>query len=94
LPLSEFHAGNHAEAMRRFEDAAAPEVHTGTTKGTDTVQFLWRWELAGQPHDPARWQTLDTFVHSWLPRAVSGGLTYMPRWPMQSLVRSPQWKHD
>jgi tetratricopeptide (TPR) repeat protein len=75
LALSELHAGNHAEAMRRFEDAVAPEVHTGTgrAKVTDIVQFLWRWELAGQPHDPARWQTLDTFAHSWLPRAVSGG---------------------
>lgn len=71
LAIAELHAGNHDEAKRRFEAAVAPEVHTGAarTKANDTVQFLWRWELAGHPRDLARWQTLDGFLHTWLPRA-------------------------
>jgi tetratricopeptide (TPR) repeat protein len=75
LALSELHAGNHDAAMRWFQDAVAPEVHTGIarTKVTDTIQFLWRWELAGHPHDPARWQALNAFAHTWLPRAGSSG---------------------
>jgi len=75
LALSELHAGNDDAAMRRFQDAVAPEVHTGIgrTKVTDTIQFLWRWELAGHPHDPERWSTLDALAHAWLPRAGSSG---------------------
>jgi tetratricopeptide (TPR) repeat protein len=71
LAIAELHAGNHDEARRRFEAAVAPEVHTGLarTKAYDTVQFLWRWELAGHPRDRERWQTLDAFAHAWLPRA-------------------------
>lgn len=75
LALSELHAGNHDAAMHRFQDAVAPEVHTGIgrTKVTDTIQFLWRWELAGHAHDPERWQALDAFAHTWLPRSGSSG---------------------
>jgi len=71
LAIAELHAGNHDEAKRRFEAAVAPEVHTGAarTKAYDTVQFLWRWELAGHPRDPQRWETLARFAHAWLPRA-------------------------
>lgn len=75
LALAELHAGNHDAAMRRFQDAVAPEVHTGhaRAKASDTIQFLWRWELAGNPRDPARWQALDAFAHAWLPRAGASG---------------------
>jgi len=39
------------------------------TRSYDSVQFLWRWELAGNPRDPQRWKVVDTFAHGWLPRA-------------------------
>jgi hypothetical protein len=80
LALAELHAGNHDAAMRQFQDAVAPDTHTGLarTKATDTIQFLWRWELAGNPHDPGRCQVLDAFAHSWLPRAgISGADIYV-----------------
>ena len=50
----------------------APGVHSGVPRGKvyDAVQFLWRWELAGHPHDPERWRTLDVFARGLLPRAA------------------------
>ena len=71
LAIAELAAGNKDTAFRLFEDAVAPEVHSGhvRTRSYDTVQFLWRWELAGNPRDPQRWKALDTFAHGWLPRA-------------------------
>ncbi|MGD9617040.1 MAG: tetratricopeptide repeat protein [Alphaproteobacteria bacterium] len=72
LAIAELHAGNHEAARARFEADVAPEVHTGLPriKVYDAVQFLWRWELAGYPHDPERWRTLDAFARGLLPRAA------------------------
>ena len=72
LAIAELAAGNKDTAFRLFEDAVAPEVHSGhvRTRSYDCVQFLWRWELAGNPRDPQRWKALDTFAHGWLPRAA------------------------
>ena len=68
--LSELHAGNPDAALRLFEDAVAVEVHQGPTRIRliDTVQYLWRMELAGNPRDPRRWRTLDALANHLVPR--------------------------
>jgi hypothetical protein len=35
----------------------------------DAVSFLWRWELAGHPHDAAAWRMIHDFANSAFPRA-------------------------
>jgi tetratricopeptide (TPR) repeat protein len=71
LAIAELAAGNDDTAFRLYEDAVAPEVHTGLPRmrAYEPVQFLWRWELAGHPRDAQRWKSIDTFAHDWLPRA-------------------------
>jgi hypothetical protein len=53
-------------------DPAQP-VSTATLQALSTLanaaSFLWRWELAGQPHDPARWQAMLAFARKVAPRA-------------------------
>jgi hypothetical protein len=36
---------------------------------TDTVSFLWRWELAGHPRDADGWRMMHDFATSAFPRA-------------------------
>jgi hypothetical protein len=52
----------------------APEVNCDPALSVlaNAASFLWRWELAGQPHDPARWQTMRAFAHKVAPRAGNG----------------------
>jgi tetratricopeptide (TPR) repeat protein len=72
LAIAELHAGNHEAARARFEADVALEVHSGLPRGkvTDAVSFLWRWELAGHPHDPDRWRAFDALARAYLPRAA------------------------
>ena len=73
LAIAELAAGNAAEAARRFADAVAPGAHSGPprTQVVDAAQFLWRWEMAGQPRDAARWQALAELAHRLLPKAAA-----------------------
>lgn len=68
--VSELHAGNPDAAEQLFADAVAPEQHQGPNRIrlVDSVQYLWRRELAGNPRDPARWQSLDTLANHLVPR--------------------------
>src|SRR5439155_24206356 len=36
---------------------------------TDTVSFLWRWELAGHPRDADAWRMMHDFANGAFPRA-------------------------
>jgi tetratricopeptide (TPR) repeat protein len=71
LALGHLEAGDAAAAFRLFREAFAPEVHSGPPRGkvTDTVSFLWRWELAGHPRDAAAWRKIHDFATSAFPRA-------------------------
>jgi tetratricopeptide (TPR) repeat protein len=71
LALGHLEAGDAAAASRLFEDAFAPEVHSGPPRGkiNDGVSFLWRWELAGHPRDPEPWQAMHGFVSRTFPHA-------------------------
>lgn len=71
LALTELEAGNTAEAFRIYTDAISPDATWGPPLNamTDAVAFLWRAELAGNPRDPARWQTVHDFAHRMFPRA-------------------------
>lgn len=71
LALTELEAGNTAEAFRIYTDAISPDATWGPPLNalTDAVAFLWRAELAGNPRDPARWQTVHDFAHKMFPRA-------------------------
>ena len=68
--LGELHAGNPEAAERLFADAVSPEVNLGPTRIRliDSVQYLWRMELAGNPRDPARWRTLDALANRLVPQ--------------------------
>jgi tetratricopeptide (TPR) repeat protein len=69
--LGELEAGDTAAAFRLFRDAFAPDVHSGPPRGklNDTVSFLWRWELAGQPRDTDAWGVMHDFANRAFPRA-------------------------
>ncbi len=69
LALGELEIGEDAAALRRFADCLAPDRHTGPPRMriTDGVSFLWRAELAGHPHDAARWRMLHDFARIKLP---------------------------
>ncbi|MGE3781567.1 MAG: hypothetical protein AB7H71_02340 [Alphaproteobacteria bacterium] len=71
--LAELHAGNYEAAWARFEADVGPEAHPAMARNKihDAVQFLWRWELAGHPHDPDRWRKLDALARVLLPRATT-----------------------
>ncbi|MDB5374463.1 MAG: Tetratricopeptide repeat [Belnapia sp.] len=70
LALGEIEAGDAAAAWQVFLAACAPESHAGPArlKLTDAVSFLWRWELAGQPRDAARWRSILEFARANFPR--------------------------
>jgi tetratricopeptide (TPR) repeat protein len=71
LALCELEAGHDAAAWRIF----AENVHPGATWGpplnslTDSIAFLWRFELAGGTRDPAAWRALHEFAHRMFPSA-------------------------
>jgi tetratricopeptide (TPR) repeat protein len=71
LALFELQAGDAEAAFRLYSEAVAPEVNWDPALSTlaNAASFLWRWELAGNPRDPARWQAMHTFAHTVAPRA-------------------------
>jgi hypothetical protein len=73
LALFELQAGDAAAAFRLYSEAVAPEVNRDPAVSilANAASFLWRWELAGQPHDPARWRTMLGFARTVAPRAGS-----------------------
>ena len=71
LALGHLERGDIAAALRLFETAFAPGVHSGPARGriTDGVSFLWRCELAGNPRDDAAWRVIDDFSGNAFPHA-------------------------
>ncbi len=71
LALCELEAGNDAEAFRLYNQSFAPDVYQGGAMIVlaDVTSFLWRTELAGHRHDPARWQAMRDFANRMFPRA-------------------------
>jgi hypothetical protein len=71
LALGHLEAGDTAAATRLFQNAFAPDVHSGPPRGklNDAVSFLWRWELAGHPRDAAAWRVMHDFANSAFPRS-------------------------
>jgi len=71
LALGHLEAGDAAAALRLFEEAFAPDVHSGPARGklNDGVSFLWRWELAGHPREAEAWRVMHAFVAAAFPRA-------------------------
>lgn len=71
LALCELEAGNDAEAFRLYNQSFAPDVSQGSAMImlADVTSFLWRTELAGHRHDPARWQAMHAFANRMFPRA-------------------------
>ena len=59
-----------SDLWRLYSQILAPDVNRGRAATTlvDTTSFLWRWELAGNPRDPARWQVVHDFVARMFPR--------------------------
>ncbi len=74
LALFDLQAGDTDAAYRLYTEAVAPEVNRDPALSTlaNAASFLWRWELAGQPHDPSRWQTMLAFARTVAPRAGNG----------------------
>jgi len=71
LALGHLEAGDAAAAFGLFNEAFAPDVHSGPSRGkvTDPVSFLWRWELAGHPRDAKAWRAVHDFASNAFPRA-------------------------
>jgi Tfp pilus assembly protein PilF len=71
LALGHLEVGDFAAARQLFENAFAPDVHSGPPRGklNDGVAFLWRWELAGQPRDAPAWRVMHDFATGAFPRA-------------------------
>jgi tetratricopeptide (TPR) repeat protein len=69
--LGDLAAGDAAAALRLFQEAFAPDVHSGPARGklNDGVSFLWRWELAGHPRDTDAWRIMHKLANSAFPRA-------------------------
>ena len=46
-------------------------MHSGPLRGrlNDPASFLWRWELAGHPREPAAWRALHEFAATAFPKA-------------------------
>ena len=74
LSLCEIQAGNWAQALRLYRDALTLDRHSGgpQQKMSDGAAFLWRSELAGQPHDEAAWRALYDYAKTALPRPGNG----------------------
>jgi hypothetical protein len=73
LAISELGSGNADAAFQVYSESVAPGTHQGVlrSKVYDAIQFLWRWELAGNPRDPTRWLALDDFAHALMPRPMN-----------------------
>lgn len=71
LALFELQAGDADAAFQLYSDVVAPEVNRDPAISVlaNAASFLWRWELAGHPNDPARWEALHEFVRKMFPRA-------------------------
>jgi hypothetical protein len=71
LALGHLDVGDAAAALRLFEEAFAPDVHSRPPRGklNDGVSFLWRWKLAGHPRDADAWRVVHAFVTAAFPRA-------------------------
>jgi tetratricopeptide (TPR) repeat protein len=70
LGLFELHAGNLDGGLRLYNDAFSADDHRGAVhqKLSDSSSFLWRSELAGHPHDAARWAKLQDYAREKIPR--------------------------
>ena len=70
LGLFELHAGNLEGGLRLYNDAFCADDHRGAVhqKLSDSSSFLWRSELAGHPHDAARWAKLLDYAREKIPR--------------------------
>jgi tetratricopeptide (TPR) repeat protein len=70
MALGDLAVGDTDRAWAVFAAECAPEVHAGPArvKLSDAASFLWRWELAGNPRDPARWQVVRDFARAMFPR--------------------------
>jgi len=71
LALFELQAGDPQAAFRLYTEAVAPAVNRdpAMSRLANAASFLWRWELAGHPKDPARWQVIHDFAAKMFPRA-------------------------
>jgi hypothetical protein len=69
LALFELLADDAEASFRLYNEAVAPEVNRDAALSTlaNAASFLWRWELAGHPHDAARWRVLYDFAHKTVP---------------------------
>jgi hypothetical protein len=70
LALFELQAGDADGAFRLYSETVSPEVNRDPAISTlaNAASFLWRWELAGQPTDPSRWQAMHAFAQKLFPR--------------------------
>ena len=70
LALGELEAGEPEAAWALYQAAFSLEGGSGTARQVlqDASSFLWRWELAGQPHDAAAWQALHAFAQLHFPQ--------------------------
>jgi tetratricopeptide (TPR) repeat protein len=71
LALAHLEAGDTTAAFQLFREVFSPDVHSGPPRGrlNDGVSFLWRWELAGYPHDSDAWRITQALVSEMFPRA-------------------------
>jgi tetratricopeptide (TPR) repeat protein len=71
LALFELQAGDADSAFQLYSDVVAPEVNRDPAVSilANAASFLWRWELAGHPNDPARWRVMHDFARRMFPRA-------------------------
>ncbi|HEY1260473.1 MAG TPA: tetratricopeptide repeat protein, partial [Stellaceae bacterium] len=71
LALAHLEIGDEAAASRLFQEAFAPDVHSGPARGklNDGVSFLWRRELAGHPRDAEAWRIMHELATNAFPHA-------------------------
>jgi len=71
LALAHLETGDAVAALRLFQDAFSPDVHSGPPRGklNDAVSFLWRCELAGHPRDASAWRMMHDFAKTAFPHA-------------------------
>lgn len=92
LALGELEAGNADAALRLYHEAVALNAHSGPPRGklSDGTSFLWRWELAGHPRDPAAWQAMLDFINQTFPVRGWVSPTCISRWPRRSPAMAPR----
>lgn len=64
LALFELQAGRIDAGWRLYDEAFSADDHRGAAhqKVVDSVAFLWRAELAGEPRDAARWRKIHDYA--------------------------------